>query len=102
MTVLGRGVVFQPVHVTQTCTYSSNNIALQNIGITDFPSKNKNKNKTNKQNFLRTYQFPPNPPPPPTPPKKSNKRSHDTSECFGVSLKLSKLHVKKMTKVKIK
>ena len=51
MTVLGRGLVFQPVLVTQTCTYSSNNIALQNIGITDFPSKNKNKNKTNKLFF---------------------------------------------------
>ena len=48
MTVLGRGLVFQPVLVTQTCTYNSNNIALQNIGITDFPSKNKNKNKNKK------------------------------------------------------
>ena len=107
MTVLGRGLVFQPVLVTQTCTYNSNNIALQNIGITDFPSKNKNKNKTNQKNFFlkRTYQFPP----PPQPAlkkkkekKKSNKRSHDTNECFDVSFKLSKLHVKKMTKVKIK
>ena len=35
MTVLGRGLVFQLVLVTQTCTYNSNNIALQNIGITD-------------------------------------------------------------------
>ena len=26
MTVLGRGLVFQPVLVTQTCTYNSNNI----------------------------------------------------------------------------
>ena len=48
MTVLGRDLVFQPVLVTQTCTYNSNNIALQNIGITDFPSKNK-KQKQNKQ-----------------------------------------------------
>ena len=71
MTVLGRGLVFQPVLVTQTCTYNSNNIALQNIGITDFPSKNKN--KTNKKFFLkRTYQFPP--PPPPTRPKKKKKK----------------------------
>ena len=46
MTVLGRGLVFQPVLVTQTCTYNSNNIALQNIGITDFPSENKKTNKT--------------------------------------------------------
>ena len=74
MTVLGRGLVFQPVLVTQTCKYNSNNIALQNIGITDFPSKNKNKNKTNKKMFFkRTYQFPP-PPPPPTRPKKKKKK----------------------------
>ena len=99
MTVLGRGLVFQPVLVTQTCTYNSNNIALQNIGITYFPSKNKNKNKTNKQKFFKAHTN--SPPPPPTRPKKkkkkkkSNKRSHDTNECFDVSLKLSKLHVKK-------
>ena len=48
MTVLGRGLVFQPVLVTQTYTYNSNNIALQNIGITDFPSKTKNKTNKNK------------------------------------------------------
>ena len=65
MTVLGRGLVFQPVLVTQTCTYSSNNIALQNIGITDFPSKNKN--KTNKKNFFKK-NIPIPPPPPPNPP----------------------------------
>ena len=40
MTVLGRGLVFQPVLVTQTFTYNSSNvITLQNIYITDFPSK---------------------------------------------------------------
>ena len=100
MTVLGRGLVFQPVLVTQTCTYNSNNIALQNIGITDFPSKNK-KQKQNKQKFFFKKNIP-IPPPPPQPAlkkkkkkKKSNKRSHDTNECFDVSLKLSKLHVKK-------
>ena len=97
MTVLGRGLVFQPVLVTQTCTCNSNNIALQNIGITDFPSKTKTKTKQkNKKIFLKNI---------PTPPQpalkkflKSNKRSHDTSECFDVSLKLSKLHVKKNDK----
>ena len=68
MTVLGRGLVFQPVLVTQTCTYNSNNIALQNIGITDFHQKT----KQNKQRFFkRTYQFPP---PPPTRPKKKKKK----------------------------
>ena len=59
MTALGRGLVFQPVLVTQTCTYNSNNIALQNIGITDFPSKNKNKNKTNPpQIFFKEHTNP--------------------------------------------
>ena len=49
MTVLGRGLVFQPVLVTHTCTYSNNNIiTLQNIDITDFPS-NINNNKTKNQ-----------------------------------------------------
>ena len=42
MTVLGRGLVFQLVLVTHTCTYSNNNIiTLQNIDITDFPSNQK-------------------------------------------------------------
>ena len=42
MTVLGRGLVFQPVLVTHTCTYSNNNIiTLHNIDITDFPFKKK-------------------------------------------------------------
>ena len=75
MTVLGRGLVFQPVLVTQTCTYNSNNIALQNIGITDFPSKQKNKTKTkqtNKNFFKRTYQSPP----PPQPALKKKKKNH--------------------------
>ena len=31
MTVLGRGLVFQPVLVTQTCTYSSNDIAYRDM-----------------------------------------------------------------------
>ena len=60
MTALGRGLVFQPVLVTQTCTYNSNNITLQNIDITDFPSKKKKKKKK-----LKNYQPPPHPPNPP-------------------------------------
>ena len=96
MTVFGRGLVFQPVLVTQTCTYNSNNIALQ-----IFHQETKTKKKTNKQNFF-FKEHTNSPPPHPLLKKKSNKRSHDTSECFDVSLKLSKLHVKKMTKVKIK
>ena len=65
MTVLGRGLVFQPVLVTQTCTYNGNNIALQNIGITDFPLKKKPTTKPNKQKnfFLKNIPIPP-----PTPP----------------------------------
>ena len=46
MTVLGRGLVFQPVLVTQTCTYNSNNIiTLQNSYITDFPSKSRERER---------------------------------------------------------
>ena len=71
MTVLGRGLVFQPVLVTQTCTYNSNNIALQNIGITDFPSKNK-KQKQNKQIFFKKNI--PIPPPQPALKKKRKKK----------------------------
>ena len=90
MTVLGRGLVFQPVLVTQTCTDNSNNIiTLQNIDITDFPSK--------KKKFKRTHQPPP---PPPKKPHNNKKRSHDSSECFDMSLKLSKLHVKKWQRSK--
>ena len=86
MTVLGRGLVFQPVLVTRTCTYSNNNIiTLQNIDTTDFPSKKQKKINTD-----------PSPPPPlPQTHNYNNKRSHDTSECFDMSLKLSKLHIKK-------
>ena len=100
MTVLGLGLVFQPVLVTQTCTYNSNNIALQNMALQIFHQKTKTKTKqTNKKISFKEHTNSPPPPPTPNPPlkkkKKSNKRSHDTSECFDVSLKLSKLHVKK-------
>ena len=80
MTVLGRGLVFQPVLVTQTCTYNSNNIALQNIGITDFPSKNK-KQKQSKQKFFKK-NIPIPPPPPPTRPKKKKKKKKATKEAM--------------------
>ena len=50
MTVLGRGLVFQPVLVTQTSTYNSNNIiTLQNIDITDIPSKKERERETDRQ-----------------------------------------------------
>ena len=61
MTVLGLGLVFQLVLVIQTCTYSSNNIiTLQNIDITDFPSK---------FFFFFKKNIPTPPPHNPTPPK---------------------------------
>ena len=71
MTVLGRGLVFQPVLVTQTCTYNSNNITLQIIDITDFPSKKKKKLKNI-----------PTPTPPPTRPT-NKKKKKATKECGG-------------------
>ena len=61
MTVLRRGLVFQPVLITHTCTYSNNNIiTLQNIDITDFPS-----NKKRKKMSKNTDPPPPSPPPNP-------------------------------------
>ena len=61
MTVLGRGLVFQPVLVTHTCAYSNNNIiTLQNIDITDFPSnkkKKKRKKKTNRPPLPQTHNY---------------------------------------------
>ena len=93
MTVLGRGLVFQPVLVTHICTYNSNNIiTLQSIDITDFLSK-KQKNKKKKCTY-RPHLLP-IPPPPPQAHNYNNIRSHDTSECFDMSLQLSKLHIKK-------
>ena len=66
MTVLGRGLVFQPVLVTHTCTYSNNNIiTLQNIALQIFHQKNK---QTNKQK--------PDPPPLPQTHNYNNKRRY--------------------------
>ena len=48
MTVLGRGLVFQPVLVTQTCTYNSKYITLTlQIFHQKRREKKKNKNKNN-------------------------------------------------------
>ena len=75
MTVLGRGLIFQPVLAslpyTQTCAYNSDTVStLQNItDITDFPSTLKIK--------IKTY-----------------KKSHDTTDCFDMALKLSTLQAK--------
>ena len=87
MTVLGRGLVFQPVLVTQTCTYNSKYITLT---LRIFHQKRE------KNLFQKEHN---NPPPPKKKKKKnpqhSNKRGHNTSECFDMSLKLGKLQVKK-------
>ena len=105
MTVLGRGLGFQPVLVTQTCTYKSKNITLT-LQIfqpppppTPPPPKKKGKQKTNKQTNLfyqKEHNNSPSPPPKKPNPKthNNNRRSHNTSECFDMSLKLSKLLVK--------
>ena len=51
MTVLGRGLVFQPVLVTQTCTYNSKYITLT---LQIFHQKRrKKKNKKNHKPFLK-------------------------------------------------
>ena len=84
MTVLGRGLVFQPVLVTQTCTCNSKNITLT-LQIVH--------QKRKKKNFFQKEHN--NPPPPPKPKNNNNKRGHNTSECFDMSLKLGKLQVKK-------
>ena len=99
MTVLGRGLVFQPVLVTQTCTYNSKYITLT---LQIFHQKRREKKTTQqKQPFFKKKNI--TTPPPPkkktTKNKKthnnSNKRGHNTSECFDMSLKLDKLQVKK-------
>ena len=50
MTVLGRGLVFQPVLVTQTCTYNSKNITLT---LQIFHQKKKKKKKKKKKEKKR-------------------------------------------------
>ena len=103
MTVLGRGLVFQPVLVTQTCTYNSKYITLtlqifhQKRRKTNQPPPPKKKNPTTTKPFFKKNITTP---PPKKPPKKpphnnSNKRGHNASECFDMSLKLGKLQVKK-------
>ena len=88
MTVLGRGLVFQPVLVTQTRTYNSKNMTLT---LQIFHQK-----REKKKLFQKEHN---NPPPPPKkkkhPHNNNNKRGHNTSECFDMSLKLGKLQVKK-------
>ena len=91
MRVLGRGLVFQPVLVTQTCTYNSKYITLT---LQIFHQKRRK--KSNKNNLLKKNKH--NNPPPQkktkTPHNNSNKRGHNTSESFDMSLKLDKLQVK--------
>ena len=102
MTVVGRGLVFQPVLVTQTRTYNSKNITLT-LQIFH-PKKEKKKKKKRKKEKKKKEKIKKNIAilPPPPQPHNNNKRGRNTSECFGMSLKLGKLQVKKMTKVTIK
>ena len=98
MTVLGRGLVFQPVLVTQTCTYNSKYITLT---LQIFHQKRRKKTTTKTTFFLKKEHNNPSPPKKKKKPKKqkthnnSSKRGHNTSECFDMSLKLDKLQVKK-------
>ena len=95
MTVLGRGLVFQPVLVTQTCTYNSKYITLT---LQIFHQKRRKNNNKNNLFFKKNITTPPPPPPKKKkqqPHNNSNKRGHNTSECFDMSLKLDKLQVKK-------
>ena len=97
MTVLGRGLVFQPVLVTQTCTYNSKYITLT---LQIFHQKRRKKNKKQQKQPFFKKNITTLPPPPKKTTKKqphnnSNKRGHNTSECFDMSLKLDKLQVKK-------
>ena len=64
MTVLGRGLVFQPVLVTQTCTYDSKYITLT-LQIFHQKRRKKKPNKQNKTFFKKNITTPP-------PPQKKN------------------------------
>ena len=80
--MLGHGLVFQPVIVTQTCTYNSNNIiTLQNTHITDFPSP---------KNFLfqKEHNNPPPPSPPPTHTQKKHPKTHNNNNRIVQNLEL--------------
>ena len=70
MTVLGRGLVFQPVLVTQTCTYNSKYITLT---LQIFHQKRREKKKQTKTTFFfkKNITTPP-------PPKKKNKTKKKT------------------------
>ena len=58
MTVLGRGLVFQPVLVTHICAYISNNImTLHYIDITDFPFKKKKKKRKERKKESRANTY---------------------------------------------
>ena len=65
MTVLGRGLVFQPVLVTQTCTYNGKNITLTLQIFHQKKKKQKKKERKKEKNlFQKEHNNPPSPPPP--------------------------------------
>ena len=76
MTVLGRGLVFQPVLVTQTCTYNSKYITLT---LQIFHQKRREKKKPNKNNLFFFKKNITTPPPPPQ--KKKNPTTTATKEA---------------------
>ena len=79
MTVLGRGLVFQPVLVTQTCTYNSKYITLT-LQIFHQKRREKKKKNNNKNNlFFLKKNITTLPPPPPK--KKQNPTTTATKEA---------------------
>ena len=75
MTVLGRGLVFQPVLVTQTCTYNSKYITLT-LQIFHQKRREKKKNKTKTTFFFKKNITTP---PPPKKKKQTKKQKPTTT-----------------------
>ena len=75
MTVLGRGLVFQPVLVTQTCTYNSKYITLT---LQIFHQKRREKKNKTKTTFFLKKNI--TTPPPPQKKKKTNKTNKNPQQ----------------------
>ena len=79
MMVLGRGLVFQPVLVTQTCTYNSKYITLTLQIFHQKRREKKKKKNNNKNNLFFKKNITTLPPPPP--PKKKTPTTTATKEA---------------------